>query len=1022
MRGGRFERGGGGDGNARNAEALLESRSVAEVREVESATRKEIQDKQEELRQLVGASYRDLIDSADSILVMGDCCHRVMENLSGMAQGLDRLKESIKISSSSSSLAAVAVASISSSGSSREDLYGVGSRVKYLVDTPEKIWGCLDEHMYLEGAERFLRARQVHGLLLSSGGGGGGGDSSAATNFSLLWHHQWPVIETFQGQISARSRERLQEPGFAASDYAVALAAIAIVEDLSSAQVFSLFVETRKSWLRSYLRTKVVITSSSSLQDRVLVLNKTVDMIQLTLCHIGQLFLEVSNGTSPLLFTTILTAPPSSQLFGGIYNPEKEVRAWKLHREKLEARMVPLSGEFVAQGSLSFLGVCAQELLDDARPVLDGVSNGKDLAEMESSIRLHIEQQAALREGVEWLKSAFGQTISSPWEFLSALLLNSSVNLWETLFESMFLRRIKAIVDSRIEKITIMAVVERLLSSIDASSCLQQPNTGLLRSLVDDIGQPQTKGPTSREWLGEISLYFGPDVCRLKEEVDDGLNAILLDLLMFLGEPQSPTRILELAPYLHEKVLSCMSRICSELEVELKKLTLSFKDLGTANGLDSLVTLERALFLGRLSLALGTHLHYLPVIFGSPEQWITHHKRSSEMFSKESDLPEFRSSRRRATDGISSRLQTLQGSLRSQWDIAHNLWVSWSTGVLVKIFLKDLGMDDGLFATSFPKGWEETVLKQETDNAEGEIKISLPGMASPYAVSLLFLANQEIYRVGGHVLDKSVIHSFSATLLEKVLAAYEGYLSGSVQISERGSLQLLFDVRFLADVLVGIQDAAVKSKSQKAVKSLLSKLSSNLDPIDWATYEPQLWENERRCYHRCAVLFGFLTQLNRLYTDAALRNQPVTDGNTIGLSASVPRFITLPISMPLTGGNVGARTINGGAGGNQEGDISNAWKAYQQKEQGGNFTFDDSTGLSSLVNAPLLKSFMGQVGSRLGEGTLKFGSIIGDGQVGRLRDKSAAAISSTFGDMLPALSSLASGASKLEGYEAWRVP
>lgn len=35
----------------------------------------------------------------------------------------------------------------------------LGSRIKYLVDTPEMIWGCLDSRQYLEGAKRFLRAR-----------------------------------------------------------------------------------------------------------------------------------------------------------------------------------------------------------------------------------------------------------------------------------------------------------------------------------------------------------------------------------------------------------------------------------------------------------------------------------------------------------------------------------------------------------------------------------------------------------------------------------------------------------------------------------------------------------------------------------------------------------------------------------------------------------------------------------------------------------------------------------------------
>jgi hypothetical protein len=40
-----------------------------------------------------------------------------------------------------------------------------------------------------------------------------------------------------------------------------------------------------------------------------------------------------------------------------------------------------------------------------------------------------------------------------------------------------------------------------------------------------------------------------------------------------------------------------------------------------------------------------------------------------------------------------------------------------------------------------------------------------------------------------------------------------------------------------------------------------------------------------------------------------------------------------------------------------------------------------------------------QVGSKFGEGT--FGKVLGDGQVGRFKDKGAAAFS-MFGDMLPA--------------------
>lgn len=52
----------------------------------------------------------------------------------------------------------------------------------------------------------------------------------------------------------------------------------------------------------------------------------------------------------------------------------------------------------------------------------------------------------------------------------------------------------------------------------------------------------------------------------------------------------------------------------------------------------------------------------------------------------------------------------------------------------------------------------------------------------------------------------------------------------------------------------------------RAFQSLEGSLSSQLDPIDWATYEPYLWANEATYYQRAATLFGALLQTQRLHT------------------------------------------------------------------------------------------------------------------------------------------------------------
>lgn len=67
------------------------------------------------------------------------------------------------------------------------------------------------------------------------------------------------------------------------------------------------------------------------------------------------------------------------------------------------------------------------------------------------------------------------------------------------------------------------------------------------------------------------------------------------------------------------------------------------------------------------------------------------------------------------------------------------------------------------------QGWEDIIVKQDqSDENPPEMKISLPSMPSLYIISFLFRACEEVHRVGGHVLDKKILHKLASRLLEKV--------------------------------------------------------------------------------------------------------------------------------------------------------------------------------------------------------------------------------------------------------------
>ncbi|KAK6147252.1 hypothetical protein DH2020_018164 [Rehmannia glutinosa] len=364
-------------------------------------------------------------------------------------------------------------------------------------------------------------------------------------------------------------------------------------------------------------------------------------------------------------------------------------------------------------------------------------------------------------------------------------------------------------------------------------------------------------------------------------------------------------------------------------------------------------------------------------------------------------------------DRTSPLLEELRQTTQDLCIRAYNLWISWISDELSNMFSRNLKRDDALSSTAPIRGWEETVVKQQEQSGEGQsdMKISLPSMPSLYVTSFLFYACEEIHRVGGHVLDKPILQNFATELFEKVLGIYEDFLSAEevhgLQVSEKGVLQVIFDLKFAADILSGgnfhanekvSETSTVKTPFRRKQKvqqpksfegqrptELVNRLSQRLDPIDWLTYEPYLWENERQAYLRHAVLFGFFVQLNRTHIDTAQKLPTNSESNIMRCSV-VPRFKYLPIrcAPALSVRNASRTSVS-----TSMDDVysRNSWKSYKNDEISRNSDVDEDSSLG--VAAPFLKSFM-QVGSRFGESTLRLGSILTDGQVGR------------FGDILPA--------------------
>ncbi|KAG8055206.1 hypothetical protein GUJ93_ZPchr0001g29283 [Zizania palustris] len=1043
-------------GGAAEAEELFRTKRIPEIRAAEGATRREISAKEEELRQLVGRSYRDLLDSADSILLINRSSDSISGNLSRISESLASLSPPPEAPAAGGS-----AASPSPSGG-RARLFASAARAKYLVDTPEHIWGRLDEGLLLEAAGRYVRAQVVHSVLSR--------DAAAAARFPLL-AHQAQLVEAFRPQIAQRARERLADRRLSVAAHADALAAAASIDapSLTPSQALLLFLSSRRAWISQALTTFATDLSSYSS-----VLCDVARIVRVTLGHVGQLFVLVLNDL-PLFFKTVLDLPPPSQLFGGIPDPVEETRLWKEHWDQLEATMVLLEPDIVARTCTDWLKECCDEIfgvIAGRQRLVDAIESGEGLGSLQRLVHETLDWREGLEGSLEqWLKSVFGSEIESPWDQIRGLILKEGKDIFEDWMEEAFVERMKDIVHSEFDSLGDSVNVRKSIEAIGANAdpkdagdflvYLQKASNGdgvwFSESKIKKGGILAHLKPIADEndFHSCLTLYFEAEVSRIRNAIDSRCKTILEDLISFVEPHNSAPRLKELVPYLQEKCYRTIAGILNGLEAELGKLSAY---LGTKKGDNNMhaasVIVERSLFIGRLMFALRYHLSHVPLILSSPRQWVKEAggaafvrlsspspRHSRALFdvampftprrhtfdSPRSPGRQFSDNPRRQTiaaaaslfadDSSNPRLDELNKTLQSLCIAAHGLWITWLSTELSLLLSYNLNKDDSLSSSTALRGWEVTVIKQE-ESTEGplEMQIALPSMPSLYIISCLYQACLEIHKIGGHILDKSILQNFAWELLQKVIGIYETFLasteSGSSLVSEKGVLQVLLDLRFIGDVLSGGKSSSTKttetqrkqdslpdtlartsfrrkqsqlqadSATIEPINKLINKFSQRLDPIDWATYEPYLWENEKQSYKRYIVLFGFLVQLNHMYTGTVqkLPTKSNTDSNIMRCS-QVPRFKYLPISAPALSSRTHKSSLQSPS---DDSTSRSPWKSYSNGDRSTAPEFDDNVNLGGA--APLLKSFVTQVGSKFGENTSRWGSMLSDGQVGKLSD------------------------------------
>ncbi|NXH31477.1 COG1 protein, partial [Myiagra hebetior] len=861
--------------------ALFEAHTTAELRAVERRLRAGIEQKREELRQMVGERYRDLIEAADTIAEM----RRSAERLLGAVRP-----------------------------PSHQGFYGAAAQLKLLLEVPEQVWGRwegLDEEgVRWEGLDE--EGVRWEGLD-EEGVRWEGLDEEGVSAPS------WKLAAS-RGRSTILQESKALLRCRTGSDQAVAeaLCAIMLLEDSSPRQALADFLLARKLAIQQLLNQP---HHGAGIKAQVCSL---MELLTTTLYQAHAVFYTMPEGMAPdpalpcgLLFSTLeSTTGQNPAGRGGVLEEDLKLSSWFKYlpesvvefQPALRTLAHPISQEYLRETLQQWITMCSDDIRTGVRTLLVYVKSMKGLA--------------GIRDAVWELLSS--ESSSHNWEAVCRRLLDRPVSFWEELLQQLFLDRLQTLTEEGFDSISSSS--KQLLASalqeleVKAGSCAPskqiQLETNVALFLWSEspgdlpgdaawvsVGQ---RGPFARSGLAMKAQVLTPCVQSFCSTLDSKLKARLEDVLSYLPTDSSSPKEPALPPrsafnrfsdagtvqgLLRDRCAACVQHLLGCVREQLQS---QLEPAGDAK-------LNAVLFMARLCQALPElcpHLQRCVLGQAGGAEPAPKEPRSAKKLGKgkaQEVSPEL------------AKWQGVKAELLQQSLLAYQLWSSAVTKGLVQGFTHTLLLDTAGSVLATATNWDEIEIQEETESGSSVTsKIRLPVQPSWHVQCLLFSLCQEVNRVGAHTLPKVTLQELLRSCLAEVLAAYQKLLEqkqekrpDSFPLTQSRALQLLYDLRYLSIILTAKSEDTKPSriKQDSGIEKVIDFLEGHIDPFDLDVFTPHLNSNLNRLVQRTSVLFGLLTGTENQYTSrgGALSSQELH--NILPLASSQIRFGLLPLSM-----------------------------------------------------------------------------------------------------------------------------
>ncbi|XP_041737331.1 conserved oligomeric Golgi complex subunit 1 isoform X2 [Coregonus clupeaformis] len=929
----------------RDPTVLFERYNTEEIRGIERKVRGEIEHKKEELRQMVGERYRDLIDAADTIGEMRQCSESVVTSIQDMHRYCHKLKQGKSVPQSNSKEEV--------QRQSQEKFYTMASQIKLLLEIPERIWSSMEASQYLQATQLYLLCCHLHRQLHLEAGGPQ--YSPVLARFPILVR-QVAAAGHFRSTILLDSKSVLR--GRAVSDQAIAEALVStmLLEDSSPRQALADFLLARKASIQQQLNQP---QHGAGIKAQVCSL---VELLVTTLYQAYAVFYVPPEGSprlgdgglsSGLLFTTLENVTSTTPAGKGrrVLQEEVSTGSWFKYlpssitefQPALRTLAQPIQREQLRDTLQQWINICKEDICNGVSSLVVYVNNLKGLA--------------SIRDAVWDLLST--DSISQHWSFVCQRLLERPLALWEDFLQQLFLQRLQAITQEGTE--TISTSCRQLLSSAlrdlegqptppGPSSSPPLPSRGALYEadvasflwseaqgdLLSDAAwvSVSQRGPQHRSGLAMKTQALTPCVQIFCSSLDAALRARLDDVQHYLPSDNTDPQVLSvsfpIAPgsgssscsgsgtvssfdrftdaaaveeTLRERCLACVRDIITCVRSELRAASP-----GVTSPVGSSprpARLSSVLFMARLCQSLSKLCPNLrqcilgkqggavadPVTRGTPRQ----SRKLGKAAAKATEV-----------SPAQAKWACLKEELLDVSMEAYRIWSSTLSKALVGRFATSLHVESAGAILANATNWEELEIQEEAESGSSVTsKIRIPVQPSWFVQSLLFQLCLEVNGVGGHALPRPTLQELLQGCMDLVLQEYQS-LTHTTQdkdcpfpMTQNRSLQLLFDLRYLTATLsTRLEEGkGFRSHQDPRVQKVCDSLESYIDPFDLDVFTPPLNSNLNCLSQRSSVLLGLLMGTEKQFVSRGNSVGSQEPYNILPLANSQIRFGLLPLSM-----------------------------------------------------------------------------------------------------------------------------